>query len=379
MTSRKPDNLRIEAIGSDNVPFDGSFDVFNTFEVTNDITQPSQATFDVGDDLTWGVLEPFFTPGAQYRVFVNDRLRLTGRVEANSLPMTSDRGTSVSYVVRTKLADAQYASGSPLTRVRSATLEQFILDAYSPLGYTEADFVFDQSAARDQLIGKVQNEYGEEVTLQKDVERAQFNPPETIFAGVDRHLRRLGLMHWDSPDGKIVVGAPNDSQDPIYKLRAAFSGFGFENNILSATRNQDWSQIPALIGVFGHGSKQGFTKAKVKSVRKDEDVNSAGFYRPVLILADGVKTQAEADRAVARELSARSRAKDAWNVTVDGLSWWNGNENIPFAPDAVAEIESGSSGGPLGAYYIHRVSSRRTPSEGDTTSLSLLKRGIWVL
>jgi len=96
-------------------------------------------------------------------------------------------------------------------------------------------------------------------------------------------------------------------------------------------------------------------------------------------MAEGIKTSGLADRAIARELSARSKSKDSFDIESDGLNWWSGTASIPWGIDTVAEIRSDVAGGSCGAYYIHRVISRRSASEGDVTNITLVKKGIWKL
>jgi hypothetical protein len=387
MTIRAIDKVKVEAIGASGVA--GVIDNFTTMDLTNDMMSPSEASFELGDDGTWNDIEERVLPGVEYRVFVNDRLQLTGRVELTDIPLDPGSGSVVRYTVRTKLADAQYASADPKIRIKDLSIKEFLVGTpggppgvYTPLGYTEEDFIFDPNVARDLLSGEDTSGKGDPQRVDLDPlkeDQAKVNPPETIFAAADRHLRRHGLMHWDSPDGKIVVGFPNDTQDPIYFLRMLRGSDGQHNNVLSAARKIDFTGIPATLGVYGVGGGKDYTKSKVSAVIEDAEVIAAGFYRPSLIIAEGVKTEAAAERAARREMSARRKGKDAWEIEVDGFSHWNGAKNVNWGIDNVAGIVTDLAGGPLGAYYLHRTAMSRDPMGADTTSLSLLRRGIWKL
>lgn len=378
--SRLPDKLRIEV--EESTGGSASFDNFTTFSVTNDITSPSEAAFETGDDGTWEAIQDKVKPGTLYKVFINDKKFLTGRVEYNDIPIDPNSGAEVRYTIRTKLADASYAAADPKVRVVKTTIRDFIYELYAPLGYTSSDFIFMAHAARDLITGK--DTSGQDDPLEVDLEKmkedqARIAPPETIFQAADRHLRRFGLMHWDSPDGKIVIGAPNDKQDPIYHLRANRGTQGAQNNIIRATRTMDWSGIPSVIGVFGKAGKRGSVYTRIGKTTFDSDVYNAGFYRPVMILAEGLRSEVLAEHAVARELSARSRNKDAWQIEIDGLSYWDGQQSINWGPDTVAAIESNVAGLSGGAYYIHRTVLSRDASSGDKANLTMLARGIWRL
>lgn len=388
---RLPDKLKVEIVKSaDNQGIEeivGVLDNFTSFVITNDITLPSEAAFELGDNSTWETISRSVSPGTDYKVFINDNLRLTGKVEMADVPIDASAGGVVRFTVRTKLSDAQYASANPSIKVKGVSLKDFILGIYEPLGYIESDFIgldatTNPATARDLITGIDTTNKGSPKKTELEpikVDQARVNPPETIFMAADRHLRRHGLMHWDSPDGKIVISSPNDTQDPIYFLRANRGEEGRENNILRATRVMDYSGIPSQVAVFGSQGKVGNVRTRVAGFDNDFDVQAAGFYRPVLIIAQGVRSLDLVDRAAKREMSARRKNKDAWEIEIDGLSWWNGQVSIPFGVDTVAELTSNVAGGATGAYYIHRVVSRRDAMSGDITNISATKRGIWVL
>ena len=382
--SRRNDEVKIEVIGPGGES--GVLDNFNSFEITNSIIDPGEAAFEIGDDATWRSINDLIKHGTQYKIFINGRLRLTGRVELNDIPLDASGGSDIQFTIRTKLADAMFASANPSIQVKNQSIVQYLAQLYNPLGYVESDFIFPNDAykSRDLITGKDTSGQGKTKNAPEDLEKikpkdAKVQPSETIYDAADRHLRRHGLMHWDSPDGKIVVSAPNDLQDPIYYFRTYTGYEGRENNVLKATRSQDWSEIPTRVSVYGVGAQRGFSKSRVSAVATDRDVWDAGFYRPVDIVAEGIKTLAIADRAAVRELAARSKYKDAWDIEIDGLSWWNGMENIPIGIDTVADIVSNLAGGPLGTYYIHRVVHKRDASGGDITNISMVKRGVWQL
>lgn len=384
--SRLPDKVRVELVDTPAGTFDEPgagrvFDKFTSLQVVNDVTMPSEASFELGDDGSWRAIEQYVAHGARYRVFVNDRQRLTGRLEVSDIPQDAQAGSVIRFTVRTKLQDAWYASADEKVSVKNVSLGDFLVALYEPLGYTIDDFEFRASVGRDLLTGRSSTNQGDDG---RDVERvkvdaARVRPPETIYAAADRHLRRHGLMHWDSPDGRIIVSAPNDDQDPLYHLVATRAGRGLSNNVLSMTRSQDWSSIPTTVGLYGVGGKRGTARARVSAVTQDDDLVGAGFHRPVTILAEAVKTQELADRAARRELSARSKSKDAFDVEVDGLTHWTGQDRVPYGVDTVASVETDSAGGRVGAYYLHRVQLRRDAGKGDVANLSLLKKGVWRL
>ncbi len=78
-------------------------------------------------------------------------------------------------------------------------------------------------------------------------------------------------------------------------------------------------------------------------------------------------------------MTNRSKQFDTWTIKIDGLSYWNGGEIIPYGVDTVCDINTTVAGGPEGAYLVHRVTMTRDATNGDTTDITVLKRGIWSL
>lgn len=374
--SRPIDYVRIEREGV------GSFEAFTSFDVTGDMISPSESAFEIGDDGTFDELEGFVSMGSGYQIFVNERLTSTGRVELNDTKSDLGAGTTLRLTVRTKLTDAQYTTANPNLQSKNITLKDWLVKLYAPLGYVESDFVFKANAARDLITGKT-SKNGKEPPVPPDKiqeQAAKPVPPETVFAAADRHLRRFGFMHWDSPDGKIVVGEPDDSQDPIYSFRQYRGEQGVYNNVIDIGRVKDWSGIPSAVSVSGtQFDADGFSTKKTKGLAFDVDVQEKGFFRVVLINGEQMNTDAKAAAAAHRELSARSQKKDAISITTDGLSFWDGYDLINFAHDTTADIVAETMGGPIGKYYLTKFQLSRRPNDADTSSLTLLKEGVWRL
>lgn len=381
---RQRDVVRVEIIESPTVR-GGVLDAFTSLVIRNDITMPSEASFEIGDNGTWASMGEVFQPGVQFQVFVNDRPRMRGRVEMNDVPFDAGAGAVVRFTVRTKLSDAMFASARQKTRIKNTSIKQFILNLYADLGYTESDFIFAPYTSRDIFTGRNRGETQSPTNLDRiKVDEARVKPPESIYAAADRHLRRHGLMHWDAPDGRIVIGAPDDEQDPTYTFnmyRGGANGGGDAqtNNVLGATRTRDWSGLPSTVAVYGRGGKRDFVKSRVASFAVDQDVVDGGFYRPVDILAEGIRTQEQADRSSARELANRAKRKDSFSITVDGWSSWDGSQGFLYSPDTTVQINTDVAGGQAGAYYLHATQMSLDAQGGATTQLNMVKRGIWRL
>ncbi len=381
--SRSPlDVVKVNALGvpGETSNFDFNFSDWTSFSVKNSIISPAEASFELGDDTGWDRFEHLCQLGAEFVVMVDDRPRLVGRVEAISGPSDARQSTVQSFVVRTRLSDAAYSSAPQGLLLKRASIKQFVLACYAGIGLEEKHFDFRGDVSRDLMTGK--GSRGQRAVRPLDPlteEQAKVNPPETIYAAVDRHLRRHGLLHWDGPDGRIVVGSPDDTQEPISHLRCLRPPLGQYNNILSVERDQDVSQSATALGVFGVGGGRDFSKSKVSTILYNEDLIERGFRRSVVIVDEAVKTKKLAGARATREFALRNRGLERLRVTVDGLSYREGSELLPWSPDTTHDVIIDQLGGALGIYYLEDVEMIRNASSSDLTTLTLVKQGVWVL
>lgn len=360
----------------------GNLERFSSLEVVNDLAGQSEATFEIGDDGSWSSLASEIYPGKPYTVWLNDRIRLVGRAEVNNVP-TSDRGMVVRLTVRTRMADARYASADPSIRTKDVSIKNFVLACYAGVGLYESDFCFEAFAARDLMTGKSGKTQAPVDLEPINAEQAKINPPETIFQAVERHLKRHHAAHWDAPDGRILVDAPDDTQSPLYRLLAKRGAASKANNVLSITRVRDWSEVASTVRVYGQSAGRvdprkamggEAVQAEVDAVR----ASTGDFSRLVLIPTQQVRDKGAAEAQAKRELTARSKRMDAWDVLVDGWSYWSGTEQINWATNTTVDLDCDMLGGTCGRYLIHRVRCTLNDS-GCQTQLSLLAPGLWVL
>ena len=374
---RSPDTVKVQLVDGS-----GEIDNFTSLSITNSMTEPSEASIEFGDDYTFPALSEHVALGRQYKVFVNGRLRLTGRIESEDVPADAGGGSVTRFVIKTKLSDACFTSAEPAVKVKNTSIKAFLLNIYMPLGYEEKDFTLSPYLSRDLITGVDSSGQGSPGRIDLEplkVDQAKVQASESIFDAADRHLRRHGLIHWDSPDGRIVVGAPNDTQDPIYFLRCRRTGDVHLNNVISVNRGRDWSGIPSAVVIHGRSGKPGSPKSRITAFARDDEVYNAGLYRPIIISAEGIRKQSLADRAAQRELSARSKNKDTLSIETDSLSYWDGYQNINWAADTVCSMDSDTASLSGQAYYISRVTLRRDAGGGDMASLSAIKKGVWLL
>lgn len=381
--SRSPlDVVKVNAIGvpGNTTLFDFNFQDWTSFSVRSSITSPAEASFELGDETGWQRIQTLCGLGSEFCVVVNDRPRMLGRVEALSSPCDAQQGTVQSFTVRTKMSDAIVASAPQGLRLKGASIKEFILACYSGIGLDEGDFEFRSDVARDLMTGKGSKGPRPPKALEPlTEEQAKVNPPESIFAAVDRHLRRHGLLHWDGPDGRIIVGAPDDQQEPMGMLCMYRPPYGQMNNLLSVERVNDVSQSPTALGVFGISAGKDFSKTRLSSFVYNEDLLARGFRRSIIINDEALKTRALATGRANREYASRNRGLDRITVSVDGLSYTEGSHLFPWSPDTVFDVVVTHLGGAIGNYYVEDVELSRNASQGDVSRITLVKQGVWVL
>lgn len=378
MSRRKPDVVTIESTGRGKPLL---IDRATQFEVTTDLTAPSEARFELGNDATYQAIRDSIGIGARFSVYVNGLARLTGRALTRGQPISADSGATVQLAIRTLLADAEFTS-CPEFNIKKTTLHEAILKAYEPLGLTESDFVFQADLARHLVTGKSikgGKPPADLIPIKEDA--ARVHPPETIRSFAERHLNRFHLTHWDAPDGRIVVGAPNDTQGPSYSLRLHYHANAQVNNVESAEKIEDYEGVPSELFVYGQGAKLGLHGAKVQAFEVDPVLSRVrpALTRRVAIIDDGITTAALAEARARREMSLRSLTKDSWRFTIDGLSHWDGSSYIGFGVDTVADVLVDADKKTSGAYLVYRVAMTGDPNGGYTTQLETCARGIWRL
>lgn len=373
MSTRPTDKVRVESES-------GSFDLFNGVRILNDITSPAEMSFDLGNARAWPKIRDILAHGKSFKVFLNDRLRMTGRVFSQAIDIDPDRSVGAQLVLRTKLADAQVADADPSTRTENVSIKQFILALYRPLGLTELDFVFGAGAERDIMTGRSSKTSNPPADLEAiKAEQLKVNVGEKIFAAASRVLGRYRMLHWDTPDGKIYVGRPDDVQAPIYSFRQLGGSKAQGTNILSIKRIADWSSIPSFVSIYAGSSAKISPKEPAKGTAKDNDITAAGFYRPLYLQVQGLSNKAQAEARARRELASLSKDKDAFEISLDSWSHWTGYENIPLGVNVTVDMIIDEFGGPVGRYYVYRVECSADAERGKTATVRVVAPGVFSL
>lgn len=354
----------------------GTFEVFNNLRLVNDIGSPSEFSFDVGNAGTWDRVRSQLAHGRRFRVWLDDTLRMTGRVldQNNS---GSPEGSSTSKIVfRTKLADASFASADPAVRVEKTSISEFLAAIYRPLGITKKDFVFSAGVERDVMTGVPTRGGAPPANLVSiTAEQLRPNVGETIFAAAARVLARFRMLQWDTPDGRIYIGAPDTGQFPLYSFRSHRVGTegAKYNNIKAWDRAANWTNLPSAVHVFGSGGGRNIAASPIKGVAREPEVSGALGYRPVFLQEQGIKTQGQAEARAREDLARRLVDKDGLELHVDGWVYRRATNRlpIPYGTNTTADVVIAALGGALGRYYVHRVELVSSSKESQTATLHL--------
>jgi hypothetical protein len=370
------------------------------YEVTQDMTAPFESRFELGDDGTWIAIAQAIAIGRRFRVALNDNPIMAGRLLMRGISLQARGGATVQLTVRTRLADALFASCDTFS-LKRCTLKDAILRAYKTLGMTEADFIFNADTSRDLLTGKGGASSGTVPVDTLQEEDAKVHPPETVFAFADRHLRRFSLLHWDGPDGRIVVGTPNDAQVSLYRLQCLRAQRG--NNILSARRTEDYEQVPDQLIVYGQGGKLAAKRSlaaaplsgSYRRVTRDDEGEISGMeigasvtdptlvglsqrlYRRAVVVDESIRTSGLAEARARREMAMRSLQRDSWDLTLRGWTFPAGSRLVPYAVDTVADVAIDVASPVAAPYYVWRVCQTGSASEGHSTVLTAAAQGVW--
>jgi hypothetical protein len=355
------------------------------FEIVTDLLAPSTARFELGDEGTWDALRDIGAIGSRMVVSINGYTRLKGRLLTRNLMATVGGGATVQLAIRTRLADAMFTACDPGVGVKNVQLKDLILQAFKRMGLEEADFIFQGDVARSVLTGRGSRNAPEPAvhTLRED--EARPHPPETIYAFVDRHLSRFGLMMWDAPDGRIIIDRPDVDQRAIYSMTARRGAQNSRtNNLLSATKTEDFEDVPRDLWVFGVGGGRDINRATVKFVQFDSTLFSVDprlsfSARTAVIVDESLKTQAQAEARARREMMRRSLQKDTWMLETDGFSYWSGTEAFPYVINTIGNVQVDVAGGASGPYLFYNVTMRGNAHDGMTTCITGAGREVWRL
>lgn len=361
----------------------GSIEVFERLSVTNTILGPSEASFELSDETAIGSLAAL-QHGMPAIVSVNGLPCLKGRLMSREPQGDASMGITAELALETIIGAAQVVSSDPDVAFTTTTLRAFLTKLYgrvtgvpSLFSWWPVQFVTNYSLERDLLTGRPTRGGAPDASIEMVLgEQVKPQPPEAIYETAAKNLRRFAVGHWDTPDGNIYVGKPDEQQQPIGRLILKRGPASVANNVERVRRMEDWRGVPSVVRTHGITAAPALDWAPIVGEATHPDIAAQAGYRPVIVKGNIIgENKAQAEAQARRELAARSKRKDALEVDVDGWAWWDGTGLVPFAPNTVWDVDLDVLGGVVGPYLCLSVSRRLDPRTGPMTTLQLTARG----
>lgn len=197
---------------------------------------------------------------------------------------------------------------------------------------------------------------------------------ETVWDYLDRHARRLGLMMWMTADGRLVVGAPDYGQEPLYRLiRRVRPNPEDPNTIIEGGTEESIAKRYSSVTVYGRGGGNDATRAQAQAVTIDPDW-TFGFEKPLYVKDNGARDGAAVLARGERELAMGKDGALQLSYVVDG----HGQRDLLWAQGTVAYVEDERLD-IRGNFFVVGRTFELSRANGTSTSLRLVPRHSIVL
>lgn len=197
---------------------------------------------------------------------------------------------------------------------------------------------------------------------------------DKVWEYLSRHASRLGLMLWFTADGRLVVGAPDYGQEPLYRLiRREYPDSRDPNRIMEGGLEESIANRFSEVTVYGHGSGQDETRTRFRAVSADGEW-PAQYDKPRFIKDNGARSDEACARRAERELSLGRRENLRLSYVVDG----HGQGDVLWAQGTMAYVEDE----PLeirGNFFVIGRTFKGDRDSGTTTQVELIEPGSLVL
>lgn len=203
---------------------------------------------------------------------------------------------------------------------------------------------------------------------------------ESVWEYIDRHARRLGVLMWLSPDGKLVLGSIRYDQPALYKLiRRERSDPNEPNNILSGGAVRNAADRVSSVTVYGRTRGENLERAASLATATDPEMAELGLLRPLIVQDGSIRTEEEAERRARREL-AKGRANALvlrYTMAHHGQGRSDGTGPL-YATHRIAAVDD-EIAGIRGEYFITDRTFTKSREHGTRTELLLVEKGSIVL
>lgn len=222
------------------------------------------------------------------------------------------------------------------------------------------------------------------------VHRIQTEPGDTPAELITEYARRLNLLLNVSPDGRICVFRPNDTQAPLYSLRLrddlarmpgeAGTAASLQNNVLEVRVVEDARSLYTEVIVVGdpigyEGSQDPNNPNASKKRGKVVHPGALPFLHRA-VRSDGEMYLNGLAQQHAEWIYKRG-IFDAWYATYLVAEHWQDGPQGKFfwEADTVVSVDDDEMG-LSGNFYVQRVDCSGAKGQGDVTTVTIRKPGL---
>lgn len=193
---------------------------------------------------------------------------------------------------------------------------------------------------------------------------------ETVWSFCERHCKRLGVMMWFAPEGRIIVSSPHYTQDPSFSaLRRHRSEPGQPNNIISGGVRQSIGERFSKVTVYGKGNPRSSSRSVPKGTATDESWPSS-MPKEHIMQDDAIRSDEQAARRALRELNMRKQQSFMLNYELTG----HGQGPVIYSIDNIVSVVDDAAD-VRGNFFVTRRTFKRSRSDGTKTTIAAVPVG----
>jgi prophage tail gpP-like protein len=327
-------------------------------------------------------------------------LQYTGRLDDVEIEESKDGGGTVSVAGRDHMAAIVDSHIIPVGQFEKGTLGEVFMRLLTDTMpgqpapfYAKSKVVINNDANRVLLTGKANTSGATKQFLlqqakdiantsthptakrvaravQHTVDQVKPHPGETVYAYLQRHAARFGLMIWGTADGSVVLGRPHYDQAPLYELRMRQGADGVANNVEKFHQRTSSKNRPSEVHVYGKSTNGDQYASKVHAIVKDDEIDTMGLWRPLTISDPNARNFEEAERRARREMSLRRQTGDVIHAIVRDHS---SDQGVVYSTDTIASVVWDKRGIADDRYVVSRTFTR-SRGQGTQTHLELIPK-----
>ena len=189
---------------------------------------------------------------------------------------------------------------------------------------------------------------------------------ESIWDYIERQAKRFGLLAWMSPDGKLILSAPNYGSAPLFRIvRRLRENPDDPNTVIKARLREEVGDRVSHVMVYGRHGGRNPERSKYKATAVDPDL---GIYRPEYVSDQEIRSDEEALRRARNIISFKRANAFEYDVTMPD----HGQGNYLYSVDQMARVEDEVLG-VSGDYYVVARTFLKTRGQ-NVSSLATVTR-----